>query len=749
MNFPGVSARKRTWYRIAWVGLIALVAACGDETILPEAGGAPTPAANELREPPTISSSGGALDLLVIAKAATITQFSPYRPIGMVYEICRRPSDGSEQCPAAGANDNEYGGTRLQLSPGDVLRVHLVNRLPTNPALFMGDSVDEFLQLSPTNLHLHGMLVSPRYATADDATWGDNVFVYNFNSANGAPLLGSNIHGSVVFDAVDYRIPIPANHPSGLYWFHPHIHGISQDQITAGLSGILTVGQIGDYACAGTTCRAANETVPPVRHLILKDTQVLANGTIQYQLRSDFCGGQALGSTEIAAGQGSCAGVDRSGAGDADYTGGRWYFTINGQQYPSVTISAPAGQVLRIVNASASATYDLNLWNALEHRQMLMQVISIDGVSIDVGAGGQASAIEQTASRFGSATCGPSAAASTGVCTTLLHLMPSSRAEVWVTYRDASGVVMAPPAGAGAILRSNGYQAGPNGDTWPPIDLAKVWYVAGAPSSVIAIRGQAASLADSKKLSGDLQSANADVPADSTCGSLPSGHKRRIFFNSPAPGANPPGSPHLGFLGLGYEEVDENDNPVPATFVDVTPFDPTAPTVCLPLAPGNLPATERWELVNLSGSDHNFHMHQAHFSVLTAADVNGTGLPGTLQGRAVMMDSLPLIHADGYCATVADWRNGLCVAHAATVQITFPVAGDFVYHCHILSHEDGGMMAVIRVRSDPASARPYLPTRILSALGFETGPRQPAARRIAGVMCRTPKTALAAPLEAH
>jgi len=25
------------------------------------------------------------------------------------------------------------------------------------------------------------------------------------------------------------------------------------------------------------------------------------------------------------------------------------------------------------------------------------------------------------------------------------------------------------------------------------------------------------------------------------------------------------------------------------------------------------------------------------------------------------------------------------------------VVGDFVYHCHILGHEDSGMMAIIRV----------------------------------------------------
>ncbi len=33
------------------------------------------------------------------------------------------------------------------------------------------------------------------------------------------------------------------------------------------------------------------------------------------------------------------------------------------------------------------------------------------------------------------------------------------------------------------------------------------------------------------------------------------------------------------------------------------------------------------------------------------------------------------------------------------VRIDFrgPIIGDFVYHCHILEHEDGGMMAIIRV----------------------------------------------------
>jgi L-ascorbate oxidase len=132
--------------------------------------------------------------------------------------------------------------------------------------------------------------------------------------------------------------------------------------------------------------------------------------------------------------------------------------------------------------------------------------------------------------------------------------------------------------------------------------------------------------------------------------------------------------------------------------MDVKPFDPMTPTVCLPLGPRNTPVTERWELVNLAGEDHNFHMHQVRFRVVSAAELDETNVPNQIFAKGILMDSVPLLHADGTCNSVADWRNGACTAHPAVVDIPFAIAGDFVYHCHILEHEDGGMMAVIRVR---------------------------------------------------
>jgi FtsP/CotA-like multicopper oxidase with cupredoxin domain len=69
----------------------------------------------------------------------------------------------------------------------------------------------------PTNLHTHGLHVSPNGN-------GDNPFV--------------TVRPG---DSFDYTVRIPANHPSGTFWYHPHHHGTVADQIFAGLAGALLV----------------------------------------------------------------------------------------------------------------------------------------------------------------------------------------------------------------------------------------------------------------------------------------------------------------------------------------------------------------------------------------------------------------------------------------------------------------------------------------------------------------------------
>jgi FtsP/CotA-like multicopper oxidase with cupredoxin domain len=83
---------------------------------------------------------------------------------------------------------------------GDVLKIKLANNLA-----------------QPTNLHVHGLHVSPQ----DN---GDNVFI--------------SVEPGSTFD---YEYALPQGHPPGVYWYHPHHHRTVADQIFAGLFGAIIV----------------------------------------------------------------------------------------------------------------------------------------------------------------------------------------------------------------------------------------------------------------------------------------------------------------------------------------------------------------------------------------------------------------------------------------------------------------------------------------------------------------------------
>jgi suppressor of ftsI len=88
-----------------------------------------------------------------------------------------------------------------------------------------------------------------------------------------------------------------------------------------------------------------------------------------------------------------------------------------------------------------------------------------------------------------------------------------------------------------------------------------------------------------------------------------------------------------------------------------------------------LGTVEEWTLKNVSNEEHIFHIHQLDFQVI---EVNGQ--PSEFIGRQDVVN-IPV---------------------QSTVKILVPftnpvIVGTFVYHCHILNHEDNGMMAVIEV----------------------------------------------------
>lgn len=222
--------------------------------------------ADTIQEPYTLSSANGVLNLLMVAQAQKVPTLSPLDPTGLVYSVCKRPANGSETCPAPSPGAIPYAGPILKLKQGDVLNIHLVNLLPpltdsfhaTNPE----EPQDRFLSMNPTNIHTHGMMVSPHYPTKAVPNYGDNIFVYTFNAANGIPPALAAAHADVRIHSTDYSITVPDNHPSGLFWIHSHIHGISLNQVSSGLSGTIDVGEVGDYVCNHDACSGFFATLP-------------------------------------------------------------------------------------------------------------------------------------------------------------------------------------------------------------------------------------------------------------------------------------------------------------------------------------------------------------------------------------------------------------------------------------------------------------------------------------------------------
>lgn len=170
-------------------------------------------------------------------------------------------------------------GPTLTLKAGDRLEVSLQNQLG-----------------SVTNLHVHGLLVSPQGNS-------DNVFVAVESGAS-----------------FDYDYQLPPDHPPGVYWYHPHHHGMVADQVFGGLYGAIIVED--------------PQPIPVSRDRVLIISDITLDGAGQ-----------------IAAATGMQKMVGREGD----------LVLVNGQSAPQLTAQAGERERWRIINACAGRYLRLSL----------------------------------------------------------------------------------------------------------------------------------------------------------------------------------------------------------------------------------------------------------------------------------------------------------------------------------------------------------------------------------------------------
>ena len=381
-----------------------------------------------------------------------------------------------------------------------------------------------------------------------------------------------------------YDLVIPLNEPPGLYWYHPHVHGISEGAVLGGASGAIIVEGLQNInpSVAGLTQQL----------LIIRDAVVPGDNL-----------------------------PDDAPAKDLSLN----YTPVPYPDYPTAQIVMKAGeqQLWRVLNAASDTVMDLQL--TYDGQPQNLQIVALDGVPTG----------SQDSTTFGSSI-------------TQNHILipPAGRAEFLVT---------GPGAGVqSAVLSTLSVDTGPGGDNDPARPIATIQTSTGAGTS-----------------------SAPSVPKVSAPPPLP--RFKKLTETVPAT------QRHLYFSELSLDPGDPDASVI--FFITVQgqaprAFDPTFP----PAITTQEGAVEDWTIENQSNENHEFHIHQIHF--LQVAE-NGTPI-----ANGQYLDTI----------NVPYW-SGTGPYPSVTLRMDFRgvTPGDFVYHCHILAHEDAGMMATIRIL--PASGQ--------------------------------------------
>jgi FtsP/CotA-like multicopper oxidase with cupredoxin domain len=545
-----------------------------------------------------------------------------------------------------------------------------------------------------SNLHVHGLFVPP-------VVCGDEVLTTAIYPANwrGAASLQSPCQSAP--DRLTYTYHLPADHPAGVYWYHTHRHGQAEHQTQMGLVGAIVVEDKGDAhrASIGVTDEVLLVTDTP----ILACTDPISCDVKAPSVKRRQGKGQAVrpaANLEQATFRAAAGPVTASGGGStvvldpridqvnqagecaegaSDSQGGYelWTLLLNGAPVPEALNGFPPDselltknmqpgqrQIFRLVNASANSFLAPQLvlvQNGVE-TALPLEVFARDGVGFADGRGTR---------HF----------ASYDVTQNQFVVPPAGRVEF---------VVHAPPAGAKLYLQSSQVLPGCGGNLYPARRLLLIT-PAGTPVSPGA--------ADDSDL---LVNTPSLAPYLSTLGAKATVHRTLVLseygrgftygvtkWPKAAPTAADYDPSQTDFF---ITEVASDDGEVKRTKTAVTPFVGAnlAPQVVVHLH-GQQSVTEEWLVENSTLEIHAFHMHQIHFRDITA--------PGDNPDDQPLLDTIDLPAAP----LIGDVATGYPGAPGwVKLRMTFTTAdiGEFVFHCHILEHEDNGMMGKIQVVAD-------------------------------------------------
>ncbi len=300
------------------------------ETSRADACGRPAASSN-VKEPETRRASNGLLELTLRVRTSI------------------DPNGHTRYCYI---DEHGFQAPTLRVQPGDTLVIHLKNEI--TPAV---------------DRHLHPHTVRSANTPHDPCAGGPmtpSSINLHFHGLAIPPVCHQDETLKTVINPGDppftYRVQIPNTQPPGLYWYHPHVHGFSEEQLLGGESGALIVEGIKNVVpqTAGL----------PERVLIIRDEQM------------------------------PDAAADNHDPNRPTKQLSINYIPVPYPKYPPALIKMKPGQTefWRVLNASADTF--LNLAVEYEGKRQLLGLVSLDGVPLRFGQPGSASYVPQETSIF-------------------------------------------------------------------------------------------------------------------------------------------------------------------------------------------------------------------------------------------------------------------------------------------------------------------------------------------------------------
>ena len=553
-------------------------------------------------------------------------------------------------------------GPTIRARPGDTVRMTLRNRLPPDPNCDNEQRHDVPGCFNHINMHSHGLWVSP---TGNS----DNVLL------NLPP--GSDFQ---------YEYNISLDHPAGTFWYHPHRHGSTAMQVASAMSGAFIIEgdrkpgdrpeQTGDIDILTRRMPEKVLLFSQVPYGCFKDGQVqIISNPDDPNNGKFFCEQNQIGEVESF--------YQQLGFGNWSFQGwgasGR-HTTVNGVVQPTFTMTAGQPERWRLIHAGTANQIGFSI------RPLK------GGASIPEGG---VPAHQEAA--FVEAFCGNPHAPLFGIQTDGLTRASVREAPVeWLQAGYRSDLLITLESGRYCLTDET-----PGDQTRVPVRVRESTRLLG----VVEVSPSTTPLEATRRAAKEIVRSALIVQAGVVLRQEPA--KTRVIneLNEPeirltsfVPHRPISAAEVTGIQTLMFEITAITPPPAGAPpglptdryMIDGKIYDPNLVNRVLPLG-----GVEEWTLTNNSDFDHTFHIHVNPFQVISATTENNQD--------AFRADEL-------YRGLEGAWKDTIRVRKGYKIVVRTRYQryiGEFVLHCHILDHEDQGMMQNISiVVPQPAAAQP-------------------------------------------